>query len=228
MDEKTLLFDYPSKGVEPPVERKLKSEIEGTELYIFFSHSHADHFSSDFKKFLSYPKKTHIVLSNDISQTLITTDNESLKAKTSFTIVAPQKLYDIGSLKVRTFLSNDEGVAFLIELDQKKIYFGGDLAKWNWPEWNQKKIDEHVYLFKKTVKQLKKETIQVAFSNMDKRLPSWAGPIEFIEGVKPRYFVPMHTFGNEEWIDDLIDKDPKGTKDIFHYKKPGDQIRWTI
>ena len=224
---KTFLFDYAGRGISKKLKENIKSRIKSKELYIFFSHSHGDHFSSEVTEFLHLPEESYCIISNDISPaSLRRSENE--KNQAFITQVEPDRKYEVDDLKVRSFLSNDEGVAYLIDVDGKKIYFGGDLAKWNWPEWDQKKVKEHVDIFEDALTRLEKENIHVGFSNMDERLPSWAGPVEFIERVKPKYFVPIHTFGNEEWIDDLLKKKPEGTKKIFNYEKPGDQIGWNI
>ncbi len=222
-DDKILLFDYPGREVSEAEERKLRSRIDGRELYVFVSHSHGDHFSSDITKFSGDAKKTHFILSDDVPLAGLSIDLDDVFKK-----VRPETNYSWGSLEVKTFESNDAGVAFLIELDGKNIYYGGDLAKWDWPEWGEKKRKEHVEVFDETLRHLREKDIDLAFSNMDERLSSWAGPIEFIEKVEPRYFVPIHTFGNEEWINDLVEKDFEARTEIFHYEKPGDEIVWSL
>ncbi len=134
----------------------------------------------------------------------------------------------IGDLRVRTFKSNDEGLAYLISIQGVTIYFGGDLAKWDWPEWSRAKRQRHVKVFERTLDILKDLNIDVAFSNMDQRLESWAGPVEFINTVKPRFFVPIHTFGNEEWIDDLLMKDLPDETTVFKYERPGEFVIWSM
>ena len=222
-DEKVLLFDYPNRGITSSLDEKIRSIVQGSELYIFISHAHGDHFSPDVTKFSTYADETHYVVSNDIpKKTFIKKTADG--GNNNFIKVDPDRNYNIKNLKFKTFKSNDAGVAFLIDLKGKSIYYGGDLAKWNWPEWSEQKVNQHVKVFDDVIRELKDEDIDIAFSNMDERLPSWAGPVEFIEKVNPRYFVPMHTFGNEEWLDDLIDEEIKTKSEIFHYEKPGDEF----
>ena len=223
-EEKVLLFDYPNRGIESSLDEKIKSIVQGSELYIFISHAHGDHFSPEVTKFSAFADETHYVFSNDVPKSTIVHYKAGDEIKNNLTQVDPTQNYKIKDLQIRTFKSNDAGVAFLIDIKGKKIYFGGDLAKWNWPEWNEKKVKDHVKIFDKVIRQLKKEEVDIAFSNMDERLPSWAGPVEFIEKVNPRYFVPMHTFGNEEWIDDLVNEKISAESEIFHYKKSGDNF----
>jgi len=223
-DKKVMLFDYPGRGIDPHLDQKINSLVDDSELYVFISHSHEDHFSPDVAKFSSKAEKTHFIVAEDVPVKRMIDKAHSSSLDVSLTRVKPDKTYRIDDLKVRTWKSNDAGVAFLIYLDGKKIYFAGDLAKWNWPEWSEKKVKEHVKVFDDVVEDLKQERIDIAFSNMDERLPSWAGPIGFIEKVKPKYFIPMHTFGNESWLDDLIGSEIKADSEIFHYEKSGDRF----
>ncbi|MFP4143431.1 MAG: MBL fold metallo-hydrolase [Thermoplasmata archaeon] len=221
MEDKVLLFDYPGRGMDRHKDSKINAMVEGSKLYVFFSHVHGDHFSPEVTKFIENAEKTHLLLSSDIPVKSIT---EKISDEESLTSMKPEELYNIDDIEVRTWKSNDAGLAFLINYKEKKIYYGGDLAMWNWPEWNEEKVKEHVKVFDDVIEELKDENVDIAFSNMDERLPSWSGPVEFIEKVKPKYFVPMHTFGNEDWIDDLIEAKIDAGSEIFHYESPGDRF----
>ncbi len=222
--DKVMLFDYPNRGIDASIDEEIKTTIDGSELYIFISHGHGDHFSPEVTKFSKSSEKTRVLFSDDISEKSMLNGHSELSDSVTFNRMEPGEQYNVDDMRVRTWKSNDAGLAFLIHQDKKKIYYGGDLAKWNWPEWNDKKIKEHVKIFDEVVKELRDEDIDIAFSNMDERLPSWAGPLEFIEKVNPHYFVPMHTFGNEGWIDDLINENINAKSEIFHYEKAGDEF----
>ncbi len=222
VDKKVLLFDYPGRGVEKKAEDRFRKMLNGKDLYVFVSHAHGDHFSTDVAKFSSDAESTHFILSRDVpSHGLSVTLKDITEAQ-------PDSSYSLQDIGVRTFESNDAGVAYLIKLNSLTVYFGGDLAKWNWPEWSEKKRKEHVKVFDETTDILKEKDIDIAFSNTDQRLKSWAGPVEFIEKVRPKYFVPMHTFGNVEWIDDLVRKGWDSKTEIFHYSESGDEIVWNF
>ncbi|MFP4608117.1 MAG: MBL fold metallo-hydrolase [Candidatus Aenigmatarchaeota archaeon] len=220
VDKKVFLYDYPGSRIDKRAEEGLKTQLRGKELYVFISHAHGDHFSPDVVKFSSDAEKTHFILSSDVYTALFPKLNGDLLEAN------PDSTYSLDDMQIRTFESNDAGVAFLIRFAGLKVYFGGDLAKWDWPEWSEKKREDHVRVFDEVVRSLEKEKIDIAFSNMDERLPSWAGPIEFIERVKPTYFVPIHTFGSEEWIDDLVEEGWDAKTEIFHYSEPGDEVIW--
>ena len=51
-------------------------------------------------------------------------------------------------VKIRAFKSTDEGVAFLIETEGKRIYHAGDLNNWVWagePEADNKRMSENFH-----------------------------------------------------------------------------------
>ncbi len=223
LGEKVLLFDYPGRGVKRGSKEKLRSQIEGSELYVFVSHAHGDHFSPEVGEFSSEAEKTRFIISDDVRSARLSSGNSDKLVQ-----VNPDRSYQVNDLHIKTFKSNDAGVAFLIKHEGITIYYGGDLGKWNWPEWSREKRKEHVNVFEEVTDILKKEDVDVAFSNMDERLSSWAGPVDFIEKVKPTYFVPMHTFGSEEWIGDLVEKGWDAPTEVFDYREQGEQVTWEV
>ncbi len=221
-DDEVLLFDYPRSGFSTKgTKRLVESKLKGKNAFILSSHSHGDHFTADVFDIEKAAEKAHFVLSDDIIL-----HGKSKPSK--LTMIGPQKKVDLNSITIETFESNDAGVAFLIKYKDKKIYYGGDLAMWDWPEWSSAKRREHVEVFEDVLNTLKEMKIHIAFSNMDKRLKSWAGPKEFIKTVKPTYFIPMHTFGNEGWIEDLVKEDVTDNTEIFKYERPGDSVELDI
>ncbi len=221
-DDKVILFDYPSESFSPNGTKEIVQNItEHKELYVFFSHGHRDHFTTSVDKFSKFAETTHLIISNDISTGLFSSDSDVVQ-------VVPNSDHRIDDIDIHTFESNDKGVAYLIRIKGRHIYFGGDLAKWNWPEWSPEKRKEHVDVFENVLVELKEKNIEIAFSNMDERLSSWAGPDDFINTVKPENFVPIHTFGNPEWIEDLVKKLGQTNTNIIEYDKIGDGIKLNI
>lgn len=219
IEEKVFLFDYPSgRYITEKVKNTISRIIKDSNLYTFISHSHLDHYNPDIFELKEIAKKAAFVLSDDIHFT-------SKDRREEIKVVEPDKKYEVDDISMNTFKSNDEGVAFLIEVSDTRIYYGGDLAKWDWPEWNEEKRRSKVKVFKEVLDELKDLDIDIAFSNMDERLESWAGPVEFIKTVRPDHFIPIHTFGNEEWIDDLLEVDLPDDVNIFKYENTGDSIK---
>ena len=125
-DENYFLFDY--------FEGELPEFKEDKPLLVFASHRHGDHFSPVIFELAGKHKKTGFVLSDDIWKRRVP---EEFLGKTYFTgpgeeleLTAP---FTGGSgVKIRAFKSTDEGVAFLIETEGKRIYHAGDLNNWVW------------------------------------------------------------------------------------------------
>lgn len=118
-----MLFDY-YRGTLPKLDA-------AKTVYIFASHRHEDHFSTDiFKMARQYPK-VRFVLSNDIWRKRVPTD---LLEQTSF--IGPGEYVELGEgaekICVETLKSTDEGVAFLVNAEGKTIYHAGDLNDWYW------------------------------------------------------------------------------------------------
>ena len=141
-DENYFLFDY--------FEGELPEFKEDKPLLVFASHRHGDHFSPVIFELAGKHKKTGFVLSDDIWKRRVP---EEFLGKTYFTgpgeeleLTAP---FTGGSgVKIRAFKSTDEGVAFLIETEGKRIYHAGDLNNWVWagePEADNKRMSENFH-----------------------------------------------------------------------------------
>lgn len=147
-----FLFDFVDGTLPPLAPEK--------ELFVFVSHRHADHFSPKIFDLPASHAKTHFILSSDIRQNKVP---ESVKNLVSF--MKPHQVLEFPqnnsaeqtfSIRITTFKSTDEGVAFILEvwdpllLDKSTggiaqtpptvIYHAGDLNDWRWngepPAWN--------------------------------------------------------------------------------------------
>jgi L-ascorbate metabolism protein UlaG (beta-lactamase superfamily) len=131
-------------------------------------------------------------------------------------------------MTIHTFLSNDQGVAFLINYANLNIYFGGDLANWQWDGLTKPETRLLVDYFSEVLTKLKQWPIQIAFSNTDPRLNNWSGAAQFIETIKPKLFVPMHTFGETGAINKFLSEHPlqniSSESVFFQYQETGDSI----
>ncbi len=136
--------------------------------------------------------------------------------------------YEIRDMKIKTFESNDEGNAYLINLNGIKIYFGGDLAEWVWPGMKENEIKFTINYFEEILDELRDEDIFIGFSNMDPRLKNFGGGIKFLKKVRPTYFVPMHTFGQYKHLNKLIPVRDETRTNIFIYSKIGDKLKIEI
>ena len=215
-----FLFDYPEKAHLPKGSDKIVLDNVKAEdtLYVFFSHGHEDHFNPEIENILQKVKNKKFVLSDDIE------DMYGDVISSDHLIVEPDEEYEYGILKIKTFLSNDLGVAYLIHLKGLNIYYGGDLASWLWPNIPEKAKEETENFFRSVLNQLSDLTIHIGFSNVDFRLPNLGGAKEFVETVKPKYFIPMHLFEDPSKLDEFSKDLSLDDTIIFKYKKPGDSL----
>ncbi|MCL6591590.1 MAG: hypothetical protein K6U80_16770 [Firmicutes bacterium] len=221
---RTFLFDYPADEFLDEARRAaVISMIRDTELYLFSSHNHHDHFNRNSMNLKAYTKSLTCILSKDIVK-----NNRMYRESPSCYKVNAGQSYAIHDFTLDTFRSNDAGVAFLIHLGALNIYFGGDLANW---DWDDNTIEERRFLveyFGEVLQKLKREPIHIAFSNTDQRLPNWAGAAQFIRTVKPGLFVPMHTFGETQAIGGFLSENPNLGCKVFQYRETGDTVKLEV
>jgi len=197
-----LLFDY-YQGKIPKTEKRKP-------LFVFVSHRHEDHFSPEiFSLGKTHPDTTYI-LSDDIWENMVP---EELYGKVYFMGSDEEEDFteDGFPVRVRTYRSTDEGVAFLVDADGKRIYHAGDLNYWYWKEedrsWNSsQKKDYHARLdeISAAVKQ-DSHIPDAAFVPVDSRLGEsfYLGIDDFMKKVGSKAVFPMHTFDGGEVIEKL-------------------------
>ncbi len=221
--ERTLLFDYPGPShiVEGAQEAMIKA-ITGKSLFVFVSHSHEDHFNPDIKELVSHAAKTWFVLSDDVLEM------HPKSVPSGSLIVEPDESYEFMGLTIDTMMSNDLGVAFLVRLGDLIIYHGGDLANWNWDSDPVLQRQFTQKFFDSALERLGSYSIDVAFTNADKRLRSQCGAEQFVRSVQPKVFVPMHTFGHLEWLEDLREPTAQSGSNLFDYTHSGYSAEFEI
>ena len=119
---------------------KIEEEYKDAD-YIFSTHSHYDHFSEeDIKKIMKPETKLIVVESSK---------ENALKLTKNVIVVEPEKEYTVDDINFSTKYAynvnkqfhprEDNGVDFIIELDEKKYYIAGDTD--NVPEIQNVKCD---------------------------------------------------------------------------------------
>lgn len=189
-DDSIFVFDYFKNdcagepclvnGVIHPEELKDKKHI-----YVFASHRHPDHFNPVILSWKEKLPQTEYFLSYDIPEEY---------HKSGINVVNPNESYEFGELKIRTFKSTDEGVAFLLDFNGLVIYHAGDLNWWHWfgepDDWN-KNMEQ---MYKKEISLIKKYPVDIAFLTADPRQEDaelW-GITYFLENVDVKIAFPMH------------------------------------
>ncbi len=208
MEKRVLIFDW-YRG-KLPLLKKDKP------VYVFVSHSHGDHYGPCIWKLRKQFSKVQYYLDDTIRLS-------DKKEDTVF--ISPENHYEQDGMAIDTFVSNDEGSAFLVQADGYRIYHAGDLNLWLWDD---NTPDEDKYMkdvYSSQMKRLKEclhgEKLDVAMVPLDPRLEKTApeGLAYFMEHIGARYVFPMHYFGRKK----EAEEEAKGKKlasyqEFFHFE----------
>ncbi len=223
---RVLLFDYPSPSHLPSEAAAVAAPLLArADLLVFFSHSHPDHFDPDILAVTAQAASRRFVVSDDVADMF----PDSLPPNA--VVMEPDQTREVDGLTVSTLESNDLGVAYLIETPEKRLYFGGDLALWDWPTLPEQGREENRRFFEKALTRIAPFHPDVAFTNCDPRLDSLGGVVRFARTVRPGLLVPMHLFGDASGLWTLpariAGEDPaeEGIDiPVFCYERPGDAV----
>ncbi len=192
MEQTAMLFDY--------FEGELPKIREDQLLIVFASHRHGDHFSPGIFEMAESHPKIWFVLSDDIWRRRVP---EELLCRTSF--LGPGEAFSFRKetgenvpVKIKTFKSTDEGVAFLVEAEGKVLYHAGDLNNWVWegePEEDNRRMSE---AFHRELQAVAENHIDVAFMLLDPRQEKdfYRGMDDFMRMAGADIVFPMHFWGD--------------------------------
>jgi L-ascorbate metabolism protein UlaG (beta-lactamase superfamily) len=226
-EDAVFLFDY-FKGNIPPFDNK-------KHIFVFASHKHQDHFDlAIFELAKIYPRITFI-LSNDIRM------DEAYMDKKQIPEVARKHIRMIGknesvmlpvhkkgepakdplgavkdfSLQIETLASTDEGIAFIITLDNRVIYHAGDLNWWSWDGETQDEYMDMTNRFQKEMARIKDREFDIAFVPLDPRQEDrfWWGFDYFMKTARAKLVFPMHFWKDYSVINKL--KNMEKAKEYF-------------
>lgn len=201
IEDTLLIFDYYidvcegetrslSTGVIEP------SEIQDKKVIVFSSHKHPDHFNPVILSWKEKIPDIRYFLSSDIPKKVLREWTHTLK---------PNQKYEEGNLRIRTFKSTDEGVAFLVNIKGISIYHAGDLNWWHWDEEPKAWNNNMAARFKEKVSLIREFPIDIAFLTADPRQEAselW-GISYFLEQANVKIAFPMH-FGEDYSIMERI------------------------
>ena len=213
-DKKILVFDYyDGKSIESCIYNGQMPEFPAdTEVYVFSSHSHRDHFDMEVLKWSYRYEKIHYIFAKEVKKKL---GNSALKRifpdkdvqgiqeiKEKIHYVKPAEQLEVAGVKIETLLSTDSGVAFLVECEGKSIYHAGDLNWWHWEGQSREDNRYQEDTYKAQMGHLSGRHIDVAFVILDPRQGAdmFLGIDYFIQHVKADYIVPMHMWKHYEYI----------------------------
>ena len=180
-DSVTMLFDY-FQGELPEIPEKKP-------LYVFASHRHGDHFSEVIFDLAKNHENTIFVLSYDIEEKRVP---EPLRGRTYF--LKPDEIWEHEELKVETYRSTDEGVAFWCSADGKEIYHAGDLNHWYWDGEDEQWNKDMTAAYRSEIAKMRGRTADVAFLPLDPRQEQYfyLGIDDFVKEVHVKHIFLMH------------------------------------
>lgn len=179
-----LLFDYYTQNgrhiMEMPDERKYKNWL------VFVSHGHHDHFDERIFSIREKRPEVGYVLAEDVPK--------HWRQNADTLSVAANQKYEYKKAVIHTLLSNDEGVAYLVEVEGHVIYHGGDLNWWHWNGESKAFQEEIGNAYCKEIDRIKGKNIDVAMIPVDLRLEDkyiW-GLDYFMKNTNTKWAFPMH------------------------------------
>lgn len=192
-EEVYLLFDY-YRGEIPELPA-------GSRLFVFVSHRHEDHFNPEIMKLSTRYQVTYI-LSYDIRLNAYGMRKYDITEDMKKNIVSMRygEEYGIDEIKIWTYKSTDEGVAFLVQAGEKFLYHAGDHNWWHWSGESKQYNNNMAAIYKRGIEMLNRTMQQqnakldVAFLPLDPRLEDsyYYGMKYFLENVKCKDVFPMH------------------------------------
>lgn len=222
---RAYLFDYPDQSLLPDgAADMVRQAVAGAELAVFVSHSHDDHLHADVTSVTDTATAVCFVLSDDVEDMR----PEAVPQEGEVLIVEPDETYRWNGMTIETLLSNDLGVAFLVEDGDFRFYYGGDLAKWIWKSASPREEAFTADFFRQAMERVHAFGPHVAFSNVDKRLENLAGGPEAYRKTGAKVFVPMHAFGDTAWLSRFRDQVGGQGPTLFIYTEPGDQAEFEV
>lgn len=205
MDHCILLFDYFEGTIPKFPQRK--------PIYIFSSHYHHDHFNMDIFKLTKKYSDITYVLSYDIgkkfNKKFFLRHGVSEATYDKIIFIPERTSQQIGDLEIQTFHSTDEGVAFLITTEGKRIYHAGDLQWWTWPGETDEEYDQMTKAFQDEVATIPSHPIDVAFLVLDPRQEEnfYMGFDYFMRHNDVKTAYPMHFWKEPDIIDKFLAMD---------------------
>jgi len=194
-----LIFDYwkqspKGKGLDSGVIDP--AELNEHDVIVFVSHNHGDHYNRGILNWGQSIKNLRLVLSDDI------------RAVPGALMIGPGKKISQHDFTVETLASNDEGVAFIVEIDGMCIFHAGDLNWWHWEGEPDDYNDGMAASFKAQISLMGNRRVDLAFVPVDPRLEEqYAWGVNYLmETVDVRAVLPMH-FGDDVSVVDRLLQD---------------------
>ncbi len=192
-DGALLLFDY-YRGDLSLLAQKPKEKP----LFVFVSHAHPDHFEPKIFSLADGTRPVTYILSFDLK------GNPEIPQGVNAFYTDADARYEIAGLgEVRTLLSTDEGVAFLVTMPDSTLFHAGDLNWWDWPGEDPDWLAEQKTVFQREIGTLAGKRIDAAFVVLDDRLEENydEGLRWFLSVCRPSFVLPMHFWEDKRVVE---------------------------
>lgn len=226
LEEHVLLFDY-YKGKIPEFDHSKK-------LYVFASHKHKDHFNMELFDLFSDYEEVSFFLGSDVklSENYLDRHHVDQRVRNRITTVRKNSSLTIEELQIRTLRSTDAGVAFLVEIEGKSIYHGGDLNWWHWEEESEAYNRKMAADYQREIDKISGEKFHIAFVPLDPRQGEsyHLGMDYFLEKVEADVVFPMHMWDTYDWILKYKAENKTGKADtLMLIQYPGEEFKlWNM
>ena len=195
-DEFSVLFDF-YQDVEREDGTKWIADYllhKEEDLYVFCTHSHADHYNPVVLTWKKRKKNIRYLFSYELLE------NGKAKANDALFLRKEESFRD-HRVKVKAFGSTDIGGSFLLKAEDRLFFHAGDLNNWHWDEevsTEEALAFENSYLCELELLTEITDDLHVAMFPVDPRLGKdfMKGAEQFVSRINTRYFLPMH-FGEE-------------------------------
>lgn len=211
LERSVLLFDYYTG--------KLPQWPKDKALFVFASHSHPDHFNWKILHLAEEYSRIHYFFGNDIrlGEKWLRDKGIDPSIKEKVTRLSGGKNItweqDGIQMEVSTLTSTDQGVAFCLATEGKRIYHAGDL---NWWHWEGEPEEDNAAMGKAYCEQIDRlagQHFDLAFIPLDPRLEEsfdW-GLSYFLKKADAENIFPMHLWGKYDTIDKYL-QTPEGAR----------------
>lgn len=205
LDTVTLLFDWWKEPLPPLPDRP---------LLVFVSHRHEDHFQPGVFQLAQSHPDVSFLLGSDFRLTPKNLEKWGISPELAASCrrCGKHDAFDVlPGVRVETFPSTDEGVAWMVTAEGRSLFHAGDLNWWHWPEesdaWNQNMAAN----FKRYTEPLRGRSVDLAMLPLDPRLKEggFLGPRYFLELMDVRRFLPMHQWDHPEFTEEFLSAYPQ-------------------
>lgn len=217
-----LVFDYwTGKARKLPQERQIMPEFIArfSEVYVFVSHDHEDHFDPVIYTWEQYAPVTYIIA-------------DDMPSGVQGRRMGPGGEMTLSDrVKVKAYGSTDAGVSYLVDVDGVKFFHAGDLNYWHWRDVSTvREIALAEEDFHKEVAPIVGAEIDWCFFPVDPRMGMHfdAGVNYFMMAVKPRIVCPMHFWGRGDIITEFARRSRTSETEILPLTIQGQAVSLTM